>query len=226
LVITIPALASTVPGTASTWLAGQPSGTTTTGYFGSDTAPTNSPLGFTISGTLVTFTASGSTSVDGSCFAGANGGCYANQSSDSPAPWSADYNGPADALVGMFTNGAPAMTTVGGYTGPVLTTGPDYSVWTDPSTGVATIPAGTYSPALDQIFLIGSGAGEIFNVPTGATGLYLGVADSVGGSNNNVGSLTVNASFSSTSTTPEPGTLTLLGTGALGLLGMVRRRLA
>jgi hypothetical protein len=91
---------------------------------------------------------------------------------------------------------------------------------------VATIPAGTYSPALDQIFLIGSGAGEIFNVPTGATGLYLGVADSVGGSNNNVGSLTVNASFSSTSTTPEPGTLTLLGTGALGLLGMVRRRLA
>lgn len=220
LLLALPAAADTVAATSSIWLAGQPTGTSVTGYFGPDTAPANSPLQITIAGTSVTFTASGSTSVDGACFAGADGsGCYSDLSSFSPSPWGGDYNGPADALVGIFTSGTPALTTGSGYTGPVLVAGPDYQV-------PANVGPGTYSPALDQIFLIGSGAGETFVVPVGATGLYVAVADSLGGSTGNLGSLTVDASFSGGSVVPEPGSFVLLATGVLGMVGVVRRRLA
>jgi hypothetical protein len=59
-----------------------------------------------LTGGALTFSASGSTSVDGNCFAGPDGGsCYPNESGFSPSPASAAYNGPATALIGIFENG-------------------------------------------------------------------------------------------------------------------------
>lgn len=133
-------------------------------------------------------------------------------------PWSSDYNGPAGALIGIFTDGTPALTSVDGFTGPVLAPGLDYQ-------NSANLGPGSYSPGLDQIFLIGTGAGETFVVPAGATGLYLGVADSLGASTGDLGSFTVTDSFS-VATTPEPESLALFGTGLLCMVGVIRRRLA
>ena len=112
----------TIQGTSGIWLAGQPNGTIVTGYFGSDSAPANSPVLVSVTGgEVLTFTdVTGSTSVDDVCFAGPDGGCYTDQSSFSPAPASGDYNGPADALLGVFLNsgaGAPAINGSGVPTG-------------------------------------------------------------------------------------------------------------
>src|ERR1035438_5386372 len=173
-----------VQGTSGIWLAGQPNGTTVSGYFGSDVAPANSPILVSVTGgEILTFSAAGSTSVGGGCFAGPDGGCYADQSGFSPAPASADYNGPADALIGVFLNsGVPAG----------FVPGLDYQTNGNANEGLAA-----YSPLLDQIFFIGdgltgtgSGSTQTFTVPVGATGLYLGVADSIGASYNNSGSIT------------------------------------
>jgi hypothetical protein len=218
----------TVQGTSDIWLAGQPNGVSVTGNFGSDTAPAASPVLVSVTGgEILTFSATGLTSVDGGCFAGPDGGCYPDQSGFSPAPASGDYNGPADALLGVFLNAGAGPIAINGSGVPTgFVPGLDYQAGGNANEGLAG-----YSPTLNQIFFIGdgltgTGAGAIqqFTVPVGATGLYLAVADSVGGSNNNVGGLSVNVNGTNT-VTPEPSSFLLLGSGVLALAGMMRRKM-
>lgn len=71
----------TVSATTDIWLAGQPDGTEAAGNFGSDFAPGNSPVLVPVTvGAVFRFAASGLTSVDASCDAGPDGGCYADES--------------------------------------------------------------------------------------------------------------------------------------------------
>lgn len=219
----------TVQATSDIWLAGQPNGVSVTGFFGSDTAPAASPVLVSVTGgEILTFSATGLTSVDGTNFGGPDGAAaYPDQSSFSPAPASGDYNGPADALLGVFLNAGAGPIAINGSGVPTgFVPGLDYQAGGNANEGLAG-----YSPTLNQIFFIGdgltgTGAGAIqqFTVPVGATGLYLAVADSVGGSNNNVGGLSVNVNGTNT-VTPEPSSFLLLGSGVLALAGMMRRKM-
>jgi len=192
-----------VPATTDIWLAGQPSGATVTGFFGTDMAPGNSPIAVAVSpGQALTFSITGYTpvSIDGSCFDSTAdaGACYANEFGDSPGPANgislADL--PGGALVGVFV-------AAGGPSGPT----PAALNFTGAG-GIGTnFP--NLSPSLDQQFFIGdgltgtgSGAVQQFFAPAGAATLYLSVSDSVGASGNNSGSISVDVA--SVSSAPEP----------------------
>jgi hypothetical protein len=205
-----------IAGTTDIFLASQPNGTPVTGFFGPDTAPGNSPVQFLVTGSVLTFSATGSTSVDGSCYAGPDGGCYADESGFSPAPASGTYKGPSDALIGVFLG--PGVTDVAAGLASL-----DF---TDPTnTSLAS-----QSPLINQIFFIGdgltgTGTGSVqdFIAPVGATDLYLAVADSIGGSNNNLGSLDVTVTGATQTAVPEPFSLSLFGAGLVGAM-VIRRR--
>jgi len=204
----------TVPGVSDIWLAGQPGGTLLTGSFGTDTALTNSPVLLDVfGGETLMFSVSGSTSVDGSCFAGADGGCYPNEFSYGTGPVNGigDYTGPSDALIGVFLDNS-LPSGVGGPASLDFTGANNFA---------------SLSPLLNQIFFIGdgltgtgSGAEQQFTAPAGATRLFLSVADSVGGSQNNVGSLTVDV------ITPEPSAFAPGVLACLAMLRVARKRRA
>jgi hypothetical protein len=150
-------------------------------------------------------------------------------------------------LVGVFlTNAAPTPGTQPASIGFVSPSGgfdPDGRTdWFDP-------PGSSVAFAIGQTFYVGdgkttfcptagaacAGATQVWNVPSNATAFYLGFADGgstgafqgmFGGYNDNSGGFTVNINTSGlTAQTPEPGTLTLLGLGILGL-GFLRKRFA
>jgi hypothetical protein len=214
-----------VDSTTDIFLASQPSGATVTGFFGTDTAPANSPVKFDVTaGGTVTFAATGSTSVaftgdPSDCFAGPDGGCFTDESGFSPAPASGTYKGPSEALIGVFLG--PGVTSVQDGEASL-----DYS-------DLANQNLTNYTPDLNQIFFIGDGVNgdgvtQQFLAPTGAGFLYIAVADSIGSSTNNGGFLTVDvtgASLDAGAAVPEPATwgLILLGFGGLGASLRFRR---
>lgn len=104
------------------------------------------------------------------------------------------------------------------------------------------------SPLIDQVFFVGdgmtgdgTGTAQMFYVPTGATELYLGLADACGYNggpsclSDNSGQFQVMfqevgggtpVNSPTPSTVPEPSSYLLMGTGALGMLQGLRRRFA
>ena len=209
-----------VQSTTDIFLASQPVGTTITGYFGSDSVTTNpatnnAPVQIGVAGgNVLTFSASGSTSVDDSCFAGPDGGCYGDESSFSPSPAGGTYKGPSDALIGVFLGNG--VTTVAN--------GPPSLNYTK----AANISRPAYHPGLNQIFFIGdgltgtgTGSTQDFIAPAGATNLYIAVADSYGSSTGNEGSLNVTYNIG-TAAVPEPSTWAVMAVGLLALGAMTR----
>jgi hypothetical protein len=211
--------ATTVAATTDIWLAGQPAGSSVTGFFGTDTAFDNSPVELAaMGGATFTFQASGLTSVDASCFAGPDGGCYADESSfgTGPANGIGTYQGPSNALIGVFLNDDQ----------PAGLGGPASLDFTDP----LVIGAAGFTPLLNQIFFIGdgltgtgSGALQTFLAPTGSTRLFLAVADSIGSSVGNPGSLDVTYDSTAPGGVPEPASWALMIAG-FGLAGAALRR--
>jgi hypothetical protein len=98
------------------------------------------------------------------------------------------------------------------------------------------------SPLLDQTFFIGdgltgdgTGQAQVFNVPTGAVDLYLGISDapgyngSPGAFGDNFGTFTVDYSVAGSSNptgaaTPEPASVIMLSMGLLGFGAFRYRR--
>jgi hypothetical protein len=152
---------------------------------------------------------------DGTCFPGVNTGVTSYGGLSGISALDANM-----FLVGVFLN-----TTTPSGAGPAVLS---YNFGT---LGSLTTGDSTYQPALDQVFFIGdgltgtgTGAEQQFAVPTGATRLYLGFADSFDSVPSfyadDVGSL--NISLQIASAVPETATFLLLGAGLL-LIGLMRR---
>jgi hypothetical protein len=116
-------------------------------------------------------------------------------------------------LVGVFLDSAEPS-------GP----GPSVLSYNYGTPGGLTTADASYSPGVDQVFFIGdgltgtgTGAEQLFNVPTGADRLYLGFADSFDSVPSyyadDVGSLTATFAITASTATPEPKYTFLLSGG-------------
>jgi hypothetical protein len=173
----------TVPGTTDIWLAGQPDGTMLTYTNQVDVAPANSPVEVpVVAETILTFSATGSTSYTGGICYGPSpdGGCLVTIDGG-PANGISSAQVPADALIGVFVGA--------GVPGGQAPAGLDFS---------ANTSFAMASPLLGQVFFIGdgltgtgSGVVQQFVVPAGATRLFLASSDDLGASTNNTGQFAV-----------------------------------
>jgi hypothetical protein len=177
------------------------------------------------SASFLTFSVSGTITLNNSTFNDADG--------SGAAPPSSSETG-SGSISGMAAPGAGYLVGVflaaGGPSGSAPAS-LDYSSGTSFT---------SQSPVLDQVFFIGDGltgdgTGTVqdFYVPTGASELYLGISDACGYNGgpscygDNFGTYAVSyAVTDGTPTTgvPEPASLSLLGAGVLGLFGLRRRK--
>jgi PEP-CTERM motif len=207
-----------VPGTADPYLAGMPAGSAN----GSDTAPAHSPVlltGIDLSlGGHLTFTnAVGGTDRGGGCSTVAPyTGCDPIDGAEFWTHGGADQNGistvraPISALMGVFL-------------------GTDQPSLTAPPTGLNFQTLGlnfaSLAPELKQLFFIGDGKTsanlvQTFDIPLGATRLYLGTMDGFGWYNN-TGTITFDVN--QINAVPEPSSVALMLAGMAGL-GLYKRR--
>jgi len=214
----------TVQGYMNPWLAGMPAGSTAKG----DTAPGQSPvLALTnfVTGSAITF------STSSTCGFAYGGGCgpYSGGSS-ADGDTSGGYTGVANGMSGIT---GPWNALIGVFldnTQPDLNTPPADLSFID-AYGNLQISFSSLSPALGQVFFIGdgltgTGTGSVqnFYAPAGATRLYLGSSDGFGWFNNG-GYQDVTITTGS-SATPEPSSVMLLGSGFVGLAGVLRRKVS
>jgi hypothetical protein len=124
------------------------------------------------------------------------------------------------------------MFLVGVFLGPGLPGSAPASL--DYNGTTLTLSELSYAPQIGQVFFIGdgltgtgTGSTQMFDVPTGATRLFLGFADAGDFSGNpndygdNPGQLSVDGSIAAS--TPEPATWLTLGLGGIALLAIGRR---
>ncbi|MCY2965080.1 MAG: PEP-CTERM sorting domain-containing protein [Planctomycetota bacterium] len=208
-----------VSGKANPFLAGLPNGSTATH---GDRAPQESPtevVGLSLTpGDVLHFAATGSVSYNSGNFNGPDGGVVFSRGAENGI---AGYTITVNALLGVFL----------GPDRPDLSAAP---VALDFGTTTAREFL-TLSPMLKQTFFIGDGttstnAIQEFVVPSGATRLFLGMADGVEW-NNNSGSFSVNVTETAGSgggpaPVPEPGSLVLVIVGAVGCIAFcsIRRQ--
>jgi len=187
------------------------------------------PVAISVGGaTSFTFSVTGTISL--------NSGGNTNDADGANSGQSSSSNTGAGSLSGIIAPGAGYLVGVFLGAGGPSGTAPASLDFTSGSGTAFT----SLSPLIDQVFFIGdgltgdgTGATQVFNVPTGATQLYFGISDACGYNgapscySDNSGSFDVNftPAGGSPSVIPEPSSLILFGTGTLSLASAIRRRL-
>jgi PEP-CTERM motif len=205
-----------VPGTSDPWLAGMPDGSSAS--LG-DTAPAQSPVllpGLNLGlGGFLTFAATGSVSNGPCCaFELPDGGTFTPHTTGDENGI-ANVTAPVNSLVGVFLDDSQPDGSLAPSTLDFSTIGLAFA---------------TLSPALKQVFFIGdgltgtgSGTTQTFNIPLGATRLFLGTMDGFEWANN-LGQFDVTIA-QAPAAVPEPATLVLLGSALVAGVAASRRKL-
>ena len=212
----------TVPGTANPWLAGMPGGATASSGDAAGAGPAfQSPVlveGLNLSqGGWLQFSAiQGGVDNDPGCVAScdaADGGGFIHHSAGAENGISG-VHAPINALVGVFLgSGQPDSSSAPGAL--------DFSA--------IGLDFKSLSPSLKQVFFIGDGLAtanqpQQFNIPAGATRLFLGTMDGYGWYNNS-GSFSGNVAQLAAVPEPESWVMMLAGTGLVAVVAKRRARM-